>query len=123
MVIDNSLTEEAQRMFATSVMDKTLLAQFVSAQDVEDGDTPVPCYVIHLVEMGVSARQRLLDSVDSLTEDSEEAEDNESDDTANIDLTRVADAGEMLRKGKFKQLTKDMHEYYTDFRVGTSGVN
>ena len=119
MVIDNSLTEEAQRMFATYVMDKTLLAQFLSVQDIEDGDTPIPCYVKHLVEMGVSARQRLLD----LTEDSEEAEDDESDDTANIDLTRVADAGEMLRKGKFKQLTKDMHEYFTDFRVGTSGVN
>ena len=68
-------------------------------------------------------RQRLLDSVDNYTEDSEEVEDDSSDDDANTDLTQVADAGELQPKGKLKQVTKDIHEYYTshttsDFRVG-----
>ena len=112
-VIEDDCTQEAQWMFATSVMDKTLLAQFVSADKIGYRDTPVPCYVVHLLEMGVSVHQRLHDSVDNLTEDSEEAEDDESDDTTNNDLTQIADAGELLWKSKFKQLTKDMHEYYT----------
>ena len=64
----------------------------------------------------------ILFSLGSLTENSEDAEDDDSDDNVNTDLTQVADAGELLRKGKVKQLTKDTHEYYTshatsDFRV------
>ena len=75
--------------------------------------------------MGVSVRQRLLNSGDNLTDDSEGAEDDESDDTTSSDLIQVADAGELLCKSKFKQLTKDMHKYYTsdmtsDFRVGVT---
>ncbi|KAI0229370.1 hypothetical protein LSAT2_020226, partial [Lamellibrachia satsuma] len=116
---NSKMTEEAQPMFATSVMDKTLLAQFVST----DGDTPVQCYVIHNMEMGVFVRQHLIHSVGNLTGDSEETDDDASDDNANTDLLQVVDAGELLRKGKFKQLTNDMHKYYTshttpDFRVG-----
>ena len=120
MVIGGGWTEETQRMF---VMDRTLLAQFVSADEIGDGDTPVHRYVVYLIEMDVSVRQRLLDSVNNLPEDSEEAEDNESDDTVITDLTQVADACELLRKDKLKLLTKDMYEYYTshttsDYRVG-----
>ena len=72
----------------------------------------------------MSVRQRLLQSVDNLTEDyKDSADDDDSDDNANADLTQVADADELLCKRKFKQLTKDMHEYYrshttSDFRVG-----
>ena len=54
-------------------------------------------------------RQHLLDLVEHLIEDSEEADDDASDDNANTDLIHVADSGELLRKGMFKQLTKDMH--------------
>ena len=54
-------------------------------------------------------RQHLLDLVEHLIEDSEEADDDASDDSAYTDLIHVADSGELLRKGKFKQLTKDMH--------------
>ena len=43
-------------MFATSVMDRTLLAQFISADEIGDGDTPVPCYVVLYLEMGVYVR-------------------------------------------------------------------
>ena len=50
--------------------DKTILAQFVSADEIGDGDTLVPCCVVHILEKGESARQRLLDSVENLTEDS-----------------------------------------------------
>ena len=73
-------------MFVTYVMDKT----FVSADEIGDGETPVTYYVVHHLEMGVSVRQRLLDSVDNLTEDSEEAGVDESDDTAITDLTQIA---------------------------------
>ena len=51
---------------ATSAVDKTLLAQFVSAGEIGDGDTPVPCYVVHHLEMGVSVRQRLLGSEEAM---------------------------------------------------------
>ena len=62
MVTEDGWPEETQLMFATSVMDRTLFSQFVSADEIGDGDTPVPCYVVHILEMGVSFRQRLLDS-------------------------------------------------------------
>ena len=67
---------------------------------IGDEDTPVSCYVVHHLEMGVSIRQRLFDSVDYLIVDSEEAMD-DSDGNANTDLTQVVDAGELLPKGKF----------------------
>ena len=38
----------------------------------------------------MSVRQRLLDSADDLTDNSEEADDDESDDAAITDLTQVA---------------------------------
>ena len=90
IVTEDVWIDEAQRMFVTSVMDKTLLAQFVSADEIFDGHTPVPCYVVNLLEMGMHVRQRLLDKTDNLTEDSEEAEYDDSDDNANTDFTQVA---------------------------------
>ena len=112
MVIEDSWTEEAQQMFATYVMDRMFLAQLVLADKIANGNTPVPCYVVHFLEMGMSVRQCLLCLIDNLTEYSEKTEDDESNDTAITALTQVADAGGLLRKGTLKLLTKDMHEYY-----------
>ena len=47
----------------------------------------------------MSACHRLLSSVDNLTYNSGEAEDNDRDYNGNTDLTQVADACELLHKG------------------------
>ena len=77
-------------------------AQFVSADEIGGRDTPVPCYVVHLLETGMSVRQRMLNLVNNLAEDSE---DDDSDDTSITDLTQVADADGLLHKGKLKVKT------------------
>ena len=104
-------SHQAQWVLATSVMDKTLLEQFVSVDEIDDRDTPVPCYVVHLLDMDVSVHQRLLDSVNNLTEDSEEAEDDDSDDNVN---TNTSQACSHFRRNalpcRFKRLYVDSKE-------------
>ena len=53
MVTEDGWTEEVQRMFAAFVIDKALLPQFVSADEIGDGDTLVPCYGVHHLEICV----------------------------------------------------------------------
>ncbi|KAI0238179.1 hypothetical protein LSAT2_011181 [Lamellibrachia satsuma] len=99
-------------------------------QDWDRGDTTDVCHVCDgqningTVCIGRRDRRRrhTIPLLDNLTEESEEADDDQSDDTAITDLTQVPYADELLCKGKLKLLTKDMHEYYTshatsDYRV------
>ena len=133
---DDSWPEEALRTFTAT--DKKLLAQFVSADEIGTGLTAAPCYGVHLWDMGLSVRQRLLDSIEVSTEDSfctaenSAEEEDKSDDAAAL----VADAVELPRQGKFEvymshvkspsefwvqqrssetllsELSEEMYEYY-----------
>ena len=133
---DDSWPEEALRTFTAT--DKKLLAQFVSADEIGAGPTAAPCYGVHLWDMGLSVRQRLLDSVEVSTEDSfctaeNSAEEEEESDDA---VALVVDAVTLPPQGKFEvymshvkspsafwvqkrssetlltELSEEMHEYY-----------
>ena len=107
-VSEDGWTEETQRVFAVTVTDKTLLAEFVSVDEIGEGDAPGPSYAVNLWDKDVSVRQRLLDSVENSTEDSfctAENSEEEDVDVVNGDASDVAlvlDACELSRQGKFE---------------------
>ena len=109
-VSEDGWSEETQRVFAVTVTDKTLLAEFVSVDEIGEGDAPGPSYVVNLWDKDVSVRQRLLDSVENSTEDSfctaeNSEEEDDDDDVVSGDVSDVAlvlDACELPYQGKFE---------------------
>ena len=140
---DDSWPDEALRTFTAT--DKKLLAQFVSADEIGAGLATAPCYGIHLWDMGLSVRQRLLDSVENSTEDSFCTADNSAEESDD-DAAQVADAIKLPRQGKFEvymshvkspsefwvqqrssetllsELSEEMHEYYASRSKSDTGV-